>query len=401
MDRLIRLRRDIHMHPELARQELRTTSVVSAALAEVGLAGRVLSSGTGLMVDIGAKSGPLIALRADMDALPIQDNKEVPYRSQVPSVCHACGHDVHTAILVGAAIELARSDLADFGRVRCIFQPAEEASVSGSLDMIAAGALDGVDRIFSLHCDPSAQVGTVGTRVGPITSATDHMVVKVKSLGDHSGRPHLTPNPIVAICTVVTPLPDMVNAQLSEHERILIGFGTISSNGTMNAIPSYAEASGTVRIPDAAVWPRVPDLIETAIANIIESFALDCDIDYVRVCPAAVNDPEATGVIDQAAASIVGREHVYTPPQSFGGADFSWCLQDVPGAIFRLGVHPPNSTTLVDLQSGRFDVDERAIAVGVKMFTRIAINAARAVSSDSARAVSSVDKAEYGPSEYD
>ncbi|MGB6225524.1 MAG: amidohydrolase, partial [Pseudonocardiaceae bacterium] len=242
MDRLIRLRRDIHMHPELARQELRTTSVVSAALAEAGLAGRVLSSGAGLIVDIGAESGPLIGLRADMDALSIQDDKDVPYRSRVPSVCHACGHDVHTAILVGAAIELARSDLANFGRVRCIFQPAEESSVSGSLDMIAAGALAGVDQIFALHCDPSAQVGTVGTRIGPITSATDHMVIKIKGAGGHSGRPHLTPNPISAVCTVVISLPDMVNRQLAEHERMLIGFGTIGSNGTQNAIPSYAEA---------------------------------------------------------------------------------------------------------------------------------------------------------------
>jgi amidohydrolase len=391
MDKLIRLRRDIHMHPELARQELRTTAAVSAALAEVGLNGRMLPSGTGLIVDIGTKPGPLIALRADMDALPIQDNKDVPYRSQVPSVCHACGHDVHTVILVGTAIELVRSELVNVGRVRCIFQPAEESSASGSLDMIAAGALEGVDRIYALHCDPSSEVGTVGTRVGPITSATDHMVVKINGRGGHSGRPHLTPNPIVAISTIVTSLSDLVNAQLPERERMLIGFGTISSNGAKNAIPSYAEASGTVRIPDAAVWPRVPDLIKTAIETIVESFALDCGIDYVRVCPAVVNDAKSTEVIDEVALAIVGRENVYTPPQSLGGEDFSWYLQDVPGAIFRLGVHPPGSTTQVDLHSGHFDVDERAIAVGVKMLTRIAIDAARAISNG--------DKAAYGPSE--
>lgn len=381
MDRLIRLRRDIHMYPELARQEFRTTSVVSAALAEAGLSSRVLPSGTGLVVDIGAKSGPLIALRADMDALPIQDNKDVPYRSRVPKVCHACGHDVHTAILVGAAIELARSDLASFGRVRCIFQPAEESSESGSLDMITAGALDGVNRIYALHCDPSAQVGTVGTRIGPITSATDHMVIKIKGLGGHSGRPHLTPNPIIAVCTVVTSLPHAVNSQLPEHERMLIGFGTISSNGTTNAIPSYAEVGGTVRIPDDAVWPRVPNLIKTAVDNIVQPFELDCDVDYVRVCPAVVNDSKATEIIDHAALSVVGRENVYEPPQSFGAEDFSWYLRDVPGAIFRLGVRAPGRATQVDLHSGHFDIDERAIGVGVKMFTHIAIGATRAISS--------------------
>jgi amidohydrolase len=381
MEKLIRLRRDIHAHPELAREERRTTSVVSAALAEAGLRGHVLLSGTGLIVDIGAKSGPMIALRADMDALPIQDNKDVPYRSQVPGVCHACGHDVHTAILVGAAIELARSELANYGRVRCIFQPAEESSVSGSLDMIAAGALDGVERIFALHCDPSAQVGTVGTRVGPITSAMDHMVIKIKGVGGHSGRPHLTPNPIVAIGRVVTSLSDVVHAQLPENERMLIGFGTISSNGTKNAIPSYAEASGTVRIPDTAVRPLVPDLIKMATRSVVEPFALDCDVEYMRVCPAVVNDPKAAEIIIHAAISAVGEENVYTPPQSFGGEDFAWYLQEVPGALFRLGVRAPGSTTQADLHSGYFDIDERALAVGVKMFTRIAISAVRAISS--------------------
>jgi amidohydrolase len=370
------------MHPELARQEFRTTSVISAALAEAGLESRVLPSGTGLIVDIGAESGPLIGLRADIDALSIQDDKDVPYRSQIPSVCHACGHDVHAAILVGAAIELARSDLVNFGRVRCIFQPAEESSVSGSLDMIAAGALDGVERIFALHCDPSSRIGTVGIRIGPITSATDHMVVKIKGAGGHSGRPHLTPNPISALCAVVTSLSDMVHAQLPERERMLIGFGTISSNGALNAIPSYAEAGGTVRIPDAAVWCRVPDLIKTAVEKIVEPFTLDCDVDYLRVCPAVVNDPKATGFIDRAALSIVGGENVYEPPQSFGGEDFSWYLRDVPGAMFRLGVRAPGSTNQVDLHSGHFDVDERAIAIGVEMFTRIAIDAARARNSE-------------------
>jgi len=391
MDRLIRLRRDIHAHPEVAREERRTTAVVAAALAEAGLRGRVLPSGTGLVLDIGATSGPMIGLRADMDALPIHDNKDVPYRSQVPGVCHACGHDVHTAILVGAAIELARSGLSDFGRVRCIFQPAEESSESGSLDMIAAGVLEGVDRIFALHCDPSAEIGTVGTRIGPITSAMDHVVIKVRGVGGHSGRPHLVPNPIVAIGTVVTMLSDVANGQLPTHERMLIGFGTMSSNGTKNAIPSYAEASGTVRIPSATVWSQVPDLINRAIKSIVEPFALDNDVDYVRVCPSVVNDPEATKVIDQAAISVVGEGNIYTPPQSFGGEDFSWYLQNVPGAIFRLGVRSPGSTNQVDLHSGHFDVDERAIAVGVKMFTRITTNALRAVGS--------AGKVMYGSSE--
>jgi amidohydrolase len=179
----------------------------------------------------------------------------------------------------------------------------------------------------------------------------------------------------------VTSLSDVVNAQLPGHERILIGFGTISSNGAKNAIPSYADASGAVRIPDASVWSRVPDLIKMATRNIVESFALDCDIHYARVCPAVVNDPEATKFINQAAISVIGKENVYATSQSFGGEDFSWYLQQVPGAMFRLGVRPPGVATQVDLHSGHFDVDERAIAVGVKMLTEIATNAVRIISS--------------------
>ncbi|MGH3889270.1 MAG: amidohydrolase [Pseudonocardiaceae bacterium] len=379
MDRLIRLRRDIHSYPELAREERRTTSRVANMLAEGGLESRILPSGTGLIVDIGAKTGPTIGLRADMDALPIQDDKEVPYRSQNPGVSHACGHDVHTAILVGAALELANSELGEFGRVRCIFQPAEESSVSGSLDMISANALESVDQIFALHCDPSSRVGTVGTRVGAITSAQDHLTVKVRGVGGHSARPHLTPNPVNAIATVVTALSEVVNGQLPESEHMLIGFGVISSNGTKNAIPSYAEASGTIRIPSAKVWSSAPSMIKKSIHDIVEQFALNCEIDYVRVCPAVVNHAESTRIINQAAVSVVGESNIYSPPQSFGGEDFAWYLQHIPGALFRLGVRPPGSETQVDLHSGQFDVDERAIDVGVKMFSQIALNIVRVV----------------------
>lgn len=380
VDRLIRLRRDIHSHPELAREERRTTALVANVLAESGLQSRILPSGTGLIVDIGAKIGPTIGLRADMDALPIRDNKDVPYRSQNPGVSHACGHDVHTAILVGAALELADSELEQFGRVRCIFQPAEESSVSGSLDMISAHALEGVDRIFALHCDPSSQVGTIGTRAGAITSAQDHLTVKVRGVGGHSARPHLTPNPLNAVATVITTLSDAINGPLSESERMLIGFGAMSSNGAKNAIPSYAEASGTVRISNAKVWPDAPAMIKKAIGDIVEPFALDCEVDYVRVCPAVVNDAESTRMIDRAAVSVVGESNIYTPPQSFGGEDFAWYLQHIPGALFRLGVRPAESETQVDLHSGQFDVDERAIDIGVKMFSRIALDVVRTVS---------------------
>ncbi|MDQ3761698.1 MAG: amidohydrolase [Actinomycetota bacterium] len=375
MNELIRLRREIHAHPELARQERRTTALVARTLGQAGLNPKVLPSGTGLTCDIGEGSGPVIALRADLDALPIQDDKIVDYKSQNPGVSHACGHDVHTAILTGAAIRLAQENIGTLGRVRCIFQPAEESSRSGSLDVIAAGAIKEVDVIYALHCDPSAHVGRIGTRVGPITSAQDRITVKVRGSGGHSARPNLTPNPINVIGTVVVGLSDAVNMQLAEDKRMLIGFGEISSNGTKNAIPSRAEASGTVRIRNADIWPEVPKLVEDTLAKIVAPFGLDWELEYTRVCPAVNNNPKAIGILRNIAVKLFGEDNVYEAPQSFGGEDFGWYLKHVPGALCRLGVRSPGNEAQADLHSGLFDIDERAIPVGVDLFVQTALSA--------------------------
>jgi amidohydrolase len=375
VNELIRLRREIHAHPELARQEHRTTALVARTLERAGLNPQVLPCGTGLTCDIGSGSGPIIALRADLDALPIQDDKIADYKSQNPGVSHACGHDAHTAILTGTAIRLVQENIGTLGRVRCIFQPAEEATRSGSLDVIAAGVIGEVDVIYTFHCDPSAYAGKIGTRVGPITSAQDRITVKVRGSGGHSARPHLTPNPINVIGAIVVGLSDAVNSQLTEDERMLIGFGTISSNGTKNAIPSCAEASGTIRIRNANIWPEVPKLVENALAKIIAPFGLERDFEYVRVCPAVNNDRKAIGLLRDSAVQLFGESNIYEAPQSFGGEDFGWYLQHVPGALCRLGVRFPGNETQADLHSGLFDIDERAISVGVDLLTQTALRA--------------------------
>jgi amidohydrolase len=374
---LIRLRREIHAHPELARQEQRTTALVARTLEQAGLNPQVLPCGTGLTCEIGSGSGPIIALRADLDALPIQDGKVAGYKSQNPGVSHACGHDVHTTILTGTAIRLAHEDIGALGRVRCIFQPAEESTHSGSLDVIAAGAISEVDVIYTLHCDPSAYVGEVGTRVGLITSAQDRITVKVRGSGGHSARPHLTPNPINAIGATIVGLSDAVNAQLTEDKGVLIGFGTISSNGTKNAIPSYAEASGTVRIRNANIWPEVPQLVEDSLAKLAAPFGLEWELEYIRVCPTVNNDPKAIGLLRDVAVRLFGESNIYEAPQSFGGEDFAWYLQHVPGALCRLGVRSPGNDNQADLHSSLFDIDERAISVGVDLLVHTALSALR------------------------
>lgn len=375
LETLIRFRRDIHSHPELARQEIRTTAAVADMLRSAGLEPRVFPTGTGLVCDIEGGEGPTVGLRADMDALPIQDAKDVPYRSQNDGVCHACGHDVHTTILVGAALELAKRRQHLAGRVRLVFQPAEESSSSGSLDMIAGGAIDGVDVIYALHCDPSRTVGDVGIRSGAITSAQDHIVLRLHGKGGHSARPHLAVNPINALASVIARLPESVNESLHPDERVLLGFGMIHAGEAPNAIPSLAKAAGTVRVPNADIWEQLPSIVQKSLSELIEPFGVEWELDYNRVCPAVVNDAVATKILYNSALAVVGEDHVQEAPQSLGGEDFAWYLRQVPGALFRLGVAPPGEEGRVDLHSERFDVDERSIGVGVRMFVETTMNA--------------------------
>jgi amidohydrolase len=203
-DRLVAFRRDLHANPELGRHELRTTKRIADALTAAGLAPRVLPGGTGVLCDIGDVP-PSIGLRADIDALPIVDGKDVEYRSTAEGVCHACGHDVHTSVVLGAGLFLAQEATA--GRltrgVRLVFQPAEEVMPGGALDVIAAGGLDGLERMYAVHCDPSIDVGRIGLRVGAVTSATDEVEVRLSGPGGHTARPHRTADVVAAIGDVV------------------------------------------------------------------------------------------------------------------------------------------------------------------------------------------------------
>src|SRR5450759_6012362 len=233
---LIEFRRDLHAHPELANAEHRTTRRVALRLAAEGLRPVILPKGTGLIVDIGSEQDsdaerPVVALRADLDALPMADEKDVPYRSTVPGVCHACGHDVHTTVLLGAGMFLAH--LADAGwmpgRVRLIFQPAEELTPGGAVDVVEADGLDGVQRIFALHCDPRTDAGQVGVRSGPITAAADRFQVRLRGPGGHTSRPHLTADLVYALAKVVTEVPAALSRRVDPRSGLSVVWGQISA----------------------------------------------------------------------------------------------------------------------------------------------------------------------------
>ncbi len=370
---LVYLRRHVHAHPELGRAERETTALVARRLEAVGLRPRLLPSGTGLVCDVGNGDGPTVALRADIDALPLQDEKDVPYRSTVPGVCHACGHDVHTTVLLGAGLALAEHADELAGRVRLIFQPAEERIPGGSIDVITAGELDGVEAIFAVHCDPKLEVGKLGVRVGSITAASDLMEIRLSGPGGHTARPHLTADLVYAVSRVVTDLPGVLSRLVDPRSTLTVSFGCVQAGSVHNAIPTQAVARGTVRVLDRHVWGEMPKLIEQLVEAMVAPLNCKWDIEYQRGAPPVVNDETATKVMASATRRAIATDAVLPAPQSMGGEDFSWYLEEVPGSIARLGVRIPG--TDLDIHAAMFDADEGAIPVGVRILAQTAADA--------------------------
>ncbi|SDL89211.1 M20 family metallopeptidase [Streptomyces wuyuanensis] len=374
---LIAFRRDLHMHPELGNQEFRTTAAIKARLEAAGLHPQVLSTGTGLVCDVGTdRVRPMLALRADIDALPIPDTKTgVPYRSTVPDRAHACGHDVHTTAVLGAGLVLAELDRQGLlpHPVRLIFQPAEEVLPGGAADAIESGALDGVGRIIAVHCDPRVDVGRIGLRIGPITSACDRLEITLDGPGGHTARPHLTTDLVTAAAKIVTEVPALLSRRVDTRSGLALTWGRIESGHACNVIPQQAELAGTVRCLDLPAWREAPDLVHAAVDEIATLHRAKSQINYIRGVPPVVNDPVITELLRDAHAARRGSQAIEDTEQSLGGEDFSWYLEHVPGAMARLGVRTPGSGSRLDLHRGDFDVDEEAIRVGVELFTAAAL----------------------------
>ncbi|WNI19747.1 M20 family metallopeptidase [Actinacidiphila sp. ITFR-21] len=374
---LTAFRRDLHRHPELARQEVRTTEKVRARLAAAGLDPKVLPNGTGVVCDIGPAdpSRPRIALRADLDALPVPDTKNVEYRSTVDGRAHACGHDVHTTVVLGAGLVLA--GLAKAGRlprpVRLVFQAAEETMPGGALDAVKAGVLDGVGRILAVHCDPKLEVGRIGLRQGPITSAADKLKLVLDGPGGHSARPHLTTDLVMAAAKLATELPAALNRRVDPRSGLSIVWGRIESGHAANVIPQHAELEGTVRCLELSAWHDAPDLVHEVIDQIAAIYRAKCEITYQRGVPPVVNEATSVELLREAMTVRFGAQAVEDTEQSLGGEDFSWYLEHVPGALARLGTRSVGDTVKRDLHQGDFDVDEGAITVGVELFTAAAL----------------------------
>lgn len=370
-EELSRWRRHIHAHPELSRTEFATTEFVEQRLVDAGLNPRRIPGGTGLLCDIGPEDAPRIALRADIDALPLQEFTGLPYSSTVPGVSHACGHDAHTTVLLGTALALAQVPELPTG-VRLIFQPAEEVMPGGAIDMVTAGAMAGVDRIFAMHCDPRLEAGRVGIRVGAITSAADTVELVLDSPGGHTSRPHLTSDLVYAIGAVITGLPGLLSRRIDPRTSTVMVWGAVSAGKAPNAIPQTGMLTGTVRTGDHATWSLLEPMVNEIVDGLLAPTGVRYQLNYRRGVPPVVNDEHSTRWFEDAIRAL-GPDALADTPQSGGGEDFSWYLEEVPGAMARLGVWSGEGEQL-DLHQPTFDIDERALAVGVRLFTNLVLN---------------------------
>lgn len=379
VEHAIHFRRHMHAHPEISRNEHFTTQRIFETLSALPGAHVRRLDPTGVIADF----GPLhtgqkrIALRADIDALAMDEKTGVDYQSTVPGAAHSCGHDVHTSILVAIARILSQCNLPV--PVRLIFQPAEEVMPGGALDVIAQQGLSDVASIAALHVDPRIDVGTVGTRIGAITSAADRLELEISGAGGHTSRPHLTTDIISALGSVVTQLPAVLARRVDPGSKTVVAFGQIHAGSIANAIPKFGHLEGTVRTADLQTWKDFDPLVTQICENILASFDVQCELTLHRGLPPVANNAELVegfrqGILSQSIATC-------EVAQSSGGEDFAWYLQSVPGFLFRLGTRTPGGSQ-VDLHQPDFNVDEDCIGVGIRAMVEALIAMHRLHSSD-------------------
>lgn len=370
-EELVAVRRHLHAHPELAFAEFATTAVLVDRLRAAGLSPVVFPHGTGLVVEVGS-GGRCVGYRADIDALPIRDLKNVPYKSTVDGVTHACGHDAHTAIALGLA--LAFAELPDLpGRVRFFFQPAEESIPGGALPLLQSGALTGVDRVFALHCDPKLLCGQVGLKVGPITAAADSVAVTLRGPGGHTARPHLTVDLVDAMARIVLDVPGLMSRQVDPRAGLSVVWAAIAAGIAHNTIPDTGRLRGTVRVLKREAWDDAEKHIRQMIEHVAAGTGATVEIDYQRGVPPVVNDSTCIDLLRAGVVGALGADAAVDTEQSMGAEDFGWYADHAPIALARLGTAYAGLD--LDLHQGSFDIDEAAIGVGVRVMGQTLLRA--------------------------
>jgi amidohydrolase len=377
LEELVRVRRHMHQYPELSGEERETTVFLAQLLRERGFEVRVGAGERGVIADPGRlQDAPRIAFRADIDALRIQDVKSAEYRSRRPCLMHACGHDGHTATVLGAVLGLKA--LEDDGALpwpvnwRAVFQPAEESG-EGALEMVAAGALNDVEAILSLHMDPSRAVGRIGVRYGILTAACDDLQITIDGRGGHAARPHESLDPIAAAAQLISSIYLFVPRATDSHDPVVVTIGQIMAGDNPNVIPERACLRGTLRTLGGPTRDRTKDHLRQLARGLAEVSGTGIEVQFGLGPPSVRNDSRLTDLLREAGTDLLGEEQVDVIERpSMGGEDFSYYLDHVPGAMFRLGCASPEAGS-APLHSPAFDLDEGALAIGAKILARAAV----------------------------
>ena len=373
---LVRFRRDLHMYPELSFREVETPQKIAEMLTRLGIEVRTGVGGRGVVGRLkGGKPGKRIALRADFDALPIQDEKEVEYKSRIPGIMHACGHDIHTASLLGAAAVLSEWKNEIAGEVVFIFQFAEEEVPGGAIAMIGDGCLDGVDEIYGAHVWSHLPYGTIGVIPGRAMAAGDRFEIEIIGKGGHGAKPHATVDALFVGCQLVNSLQAIVSRQVDPLQSAVVTVGTFQAGQAYNVIAGRAVISGTVRTFDEAVRNRVEASIRKMTEAVCLSYGAEAQIRYERGYPVLENHPEPIRKVENSALRLVGEEKLLKPPPSMGMEDFAYYLKEVPGAFFYVGGGNERIGAVFPHHHPKFDVDEGAILMIGKMFLSLIVQA--------------------------
>lgn len=371
---LVRLRREFHMYPELSFNEVATPEKIAEFLHDAGLQVRTGVGERGVIGQLkGEKAGKTVALRADFDALPIQDEKSVEYKSRVPGVMHACGHDVHTAALLGVAKVLSEVKDQLAGEVVFIHQFAEEVIPGGAQAMIADGCLNDVDVIYGAHVTPLLPIGTIGVGEGSMMAASDSFIIDIIGRGGHGASPHLTIDPVVIGSQVVLQLQQIISRGIDPLKPAVITIGSFNSGQGFNIIPESARLTGTVRTLDEQARDVIEHSIRQMTKSICEAAGATAKITYTRGYPVLCNHPCETAGVKQLAQDLVGKEYVQRLSPVMESEDFSSYLQQIPGCFFFVGGGNKEIGAVYPHHHPRFDVDERAILLIGKMFLSIVL----------------------------
>ncbi len=384
-ERMVTVRRELHRHAELSWQEHRTADQVCRHLDDIGVSYRRDVAGTGVVADLPGDDGkPLVAIRADMDALPILEETDLPFASETPGVMHACGHDGHTSMALGA-LELLSADRDRTGPVRCLFQPAEEVG-AGALAMIEAGALEGVAMIFGLHVDRHHPTGTIVVHEGVVNASTDAFRIEIAGQGGHAARPHESVDAIVVGSLLVTAIQTIVSREINPVHPSVVTVGRFDAGSASNVIAGHAILEGTIRSQDTEVRDHLVEALRRVATAVGQLHEADVTVSFYAGTPVVVNPPDMAALARRAAGRVVPEDNVVPlHAANMGGEDFAYYLERLPGCFVRLGAQVEGREGF-PAHSSRFDFDEAVLSVGARYFQEVVKEAHATPSVPSSRA---------------